>query len=345
MARSKVYPLFLKVFIPMARVVLDQESGKERREPMPSNPRVLLVDDDPDISLALSDYLHKEGYDVEVVETGNAAIHKSTKQSYDVVILDVGLPDRDGIEVLGELAERNPHLPIVLLTAFTSLQQTTPPDKLNKAFAYLSKPYSRQEMKEVLYRSVIRSRETAKEAKAGVSSQSVPYKPTFHFPSILQPIQAKEREGTAHDGQLTLEEYQRLAEDVQLRQFAFDHIPEAILVADADKHIRFANQTAVQALGYTKEWLETLRIPDIAPNHDNQRYQAHLKELREGKTLSYYTMHHTKLGQEIPVTISVYLFNFQGKEFTCAITKPSKKTDESPRESEDNPTLRWGENV
>ena len=322
----------LKVFISIEWAVLGQESGIERIKPMPSNPRVLVVDDDPDIGLALSDYLRNEGFDVEVVETGNAAIHKGTTQSYDVVLLDVGLPDRDGIEVLGELAERKPQLPVVLLTAFTALQKTTPPDKLNKAFAYLTKPYSREEIKEVLYRSVIRPREATKKSQAGVINPSVSSEPTFPFPSILQPSQAKEGEGTDHDGQFTLEEYQRLVEDVQLMEFAFDHIPEAILVADTNKRIRFANQTAVQALGYTKEKLENLRIPDIAPNHDNQRYQEHLKELREGKILSYSTTHRTKQGQEIPITISVYLFNFQGKEFTCAITKPSKKTAEAPRE-------------
>jgi len=312
---------------------------------MPSNPRVLLVDDDPDISLALSDFLHKEGFEVEAVDTGNAAIHKSTTQSYDVVLLDVGLPDQDGIEVLGELVERKPQIPVVLLTAFTSLQQTTPPDKLNKAFAYLTKPYSREEVKEVLYRAAIRPREAAKEAQAGVSNPSVPSEPTFHFPSILQPTQAKEMEETEHDGQLTLEEYQRLAEDVQLMEFDFDHIPEAILVADTNKQIRFANQTAVQVLGYTKEELENLHIPDIAPNHDNQRYKEHLKELQEGKTLSYYTTHHTKQGKEISITISIYLFNFQGKEFTCAITKLSKKTTKELQEPEANPILCWGENV
>ncbi len=312
---------------------------------MPSNPRVLLVDDDPDISLALFDYLQNEGFDVEAVDTGNAAIHKSTTQSYDVVLLDVGLPDRDGIEVLGELVERKPQLPVVLLTAFTSLLKTTPPDKLNKAFAYLTKPYIRKEVKEVLYRAVIGQRKAAKETQAGVSNPSVPSEPTFHFPSILQPSQAKEGEGTDHDGQFTLEEYQRLVEDVQLMEFAFDHIPEAILVADTNKHIRFANQTAIQALGYTQEELENLRIPDISPNHDNQRYQEHLKELQEGKTLSYYTTHHTKQGQEIPITISIYLFNFQGKEFTCAITKLSKKTTEELQEPEANPILCWGENV
>ena len=172
-----------------------------------SNPRVLLVDDDPDITLALSDYLRMEGFDVEVAETGNGAIHKSTTQSYDVVLLDVGLPDRDGFEVWGDLAERKPQLPVVLLTAFTSLQKTTPPDKLNKAFAYLTKPYSRAEIKEVLHRAVIRQREAAKKAQAGVTTPRELYKPTFYFPSILQLSQAEETEGDDHNGQLTFEEY------------------------------------------------------------------------------------------------------------------------------------------
>ncbi len=307
---------------------------------MPPSPRVLLVDDDPDISLALSDYLRKEGFDVDIVETGNAAIHQGTTQSYDVVLLDVGLPDRDGIEVLGELTERKPHLPVVLLTAFTSLRKTTPPDKLNKAFAYLTKPYSREEVKEVLYRSVTRQREAAKEIQTGSVDPNVPSDLTFRFPSILQPSLDKEGEGTDHDDQFTLAEYHRLAEDVQLMQCAFDHISEAILVADATKRLRFANQAAVNALGYTKEELEKLSIPDIAPNHDNQRYQEHLQELREGKTLSYYTTHRTKDGQDVPITISVYLFNFQGKEFTCAITKPSKKSGETPGRTKDNSITR-----
>lgn len=306
---------------------------------MPSSPRVLLVDDDPDISLALSDYLRKEGFDVEVVETGNAAILKGTTQTFDVVLLDVGLPDRDGIEVLGELSECKPQLPVVLLTAFTSLQKTTPPDKLKKAFAYLTKPYSREEVKEVLSRSIIRPREAAKEAQAKGSVPSVPSEPTIPFPSIIQPSQTKAGKGPNHDEPFTLEEYQRLAEDVQLMQFAFDHIPEAILVADTNKRLRFANQAAVQALGYTREELENLRIPDIAPYHDNQRYQEHLIELREGKTLSYYTTHRTKQGREIPITISVYLFNYQGKEFTCAITKPSKERAETPNERKVTPIL------
>ena len=135
-------------------------------------PRVLLVDDDPDITLALSDYLRQEGFDVEVAETGNAALHKGTTQSFDVVLLDVGLPDRDGIEVLVELSQHKPELPIILLTAFSSLRETVPPDKLSKAFAYLTKPYNREKVKEVLSQGIIWANETTQKAGASESSDS-----------------------------------------------------------------------------------------------------------------------------------------------------------------------------
>ncbi len=278
-------------------------------------PRILVVDDDPDISLALKDYLHQENFEVEVAFTGTEALEKSLAQHYDAILLDLGLPDRDGIEILEELARQKPQLPIILLTAFTSLSQTALPDTLNKAFGYLTKPYNREEVRRVLRRAVLGTLESE-------SSGTIPFddKPLF-FPSIIQPNPASPPTAKGPTHHLSLDEYQRLTEYIQLMQFAFDHVPEAILIADSSKRFRFANQAAYQTLGYNKEELATLRIPDIAPNHDNQRYQDHLNELRQGKTLTYSTVHRTKNGQTIPVEISVYLLNFYGQEFTFAITK------------------------
>ncbi len=292
---------------------------------MPKNmPRILLVDDNPDISLALGDYLKQENYDVEIADTGNVALEKGLGSHYDAIILDVGLPDRDGIEVLEKLASYRPELPIILLTAFTSLEKSTPPDILNKAFAYLTKPYQREEIRQVLRRAVLGTKKPGYQemTRLTINEQSL------HFPSILQPSPPSTLKVEGPRYQLSLNEYQRLAENVQLMQFAFDQAPEAILVADADKRFRFANQAAYNILGYSKEELEALRIPDIAPNHDNQRYEEHLNELRQGKTLSYYTTHLSKDSRKIPVEISVYLLNFHGQEFTCAVTKemPSQPT-------------------
>ena len=282
---------------------------------MPDMPRVLVVDDDPDISLALEDYLIQENFEVEMVDTGNAALAKGLTRHYDAMLLDIGLPDRDGIEILEELAKQKPELPIILLTAFTSLSKSTPPGTLNKAFAYLTKPYRREEVRQVLRRAVFGAKGSEKDGMP-LSNAG-----TGLFPSIVQPSPTLPSTTKGPIYQLSLDEYQRLAENIQLMQFAFDHVPEAILVADTYKRFRFANQAAYQILGYSKEELEALRIPDIAPKHDNQRYHDHLNELRQGKTLTYHTIHRTKHGQDFPVEISVYLLNFQGQEFTCAITK------------------------
>lgn len=305
---------------------------------MSTKPRVLLVDDDTDILLALSDYLRQEGFEVETVETGAAALQKSTTSSYDVVLLDVGLPDRDGIDVLNELSQTHPHMPVILLTAFTSLRNTANSDILDKAFAYLTKPYQREEVKSAIHRACL-ARNVAVEGWPGSSEPIVPF---ATFPSLLQPSPTAIPLDVATQPTLNLTAYERLAEYVQLMQFAFDHVPDGILVADSDKRLRFANQAACDALGYTREELQTLRIPDIAPNHDNEKFQQLLERLRKGQPLSYPSIHRTKNGQEFPIEISVYLLNFQGQEFTCAVTRAlnleitnERKAGESGGESED----------
>lgn len=295
---------------------------------MSTKSRVLLVDDDIDILLALSDYLRQEGFEVETVGTGAAALQKSTTSSYDAVLLDIGLPDRDGIEVLNELSQTHPQLPVILLTAFTSLRNTANPVILDKAFAYLTKPYKRQEVKSAIYRACL-ARKAAMGGLSGYSASTV----QNAFPSLLQPSPTDDSLDTATQPLRTLTAYEQLAEYVQLMQFAFDHVPNGVLVADSDKHLRFANQAACDALGYSREELQTLRIPDIAPNHDNAQFRKRMESLRNGQSLSYTSIQRAKNGEEFPIEISVYLLNFQGQEFTCAITQRIQIPNETATEA------------
>jgi len=284
---------------------------------MSTKPRVLLVDDDTDILLALSDYLCQEGFQVETAETGAAALQKSATSSFDVVVLDVGLPDRDGLDVLDELSQMHPQLPVILLTAFTSLRNTANPDILDRAFAYLTKPYKRQEVKSAIHRACL----AGKVVTGGLPGSSTPTASFDTFPSLLQSSPSEATLNAAIQTKFNLSTYVQLAEYVQLMQFAFDHVPDGILVADSEKRLRFANQAACDTLGYTREELQTLRIPDIAPNHDKEKFRQQLERLRTGEPLTYASHHRTKNGQEFPIEISVYLLNFQGQEFTCAITR------------------------
>jgi len=117
-------------------------------------PNILTVDDDPDIRIALMDLLSHDGYAVTVVGTGQAALDLSEHHQFHAVILDLGLPDRDGFDVLTQMLTREPDLPIIILTAFAPLEQYIIHQEQNRVFAFLTKPFDRKVLKDTLRRAV-----------------------------------------------------------------------------------------------------------------------------------------------------------------------------------------------
>ncbi|WP_447978998.1 PAS domain S-box protein [Candidatus Nitrospira bockiana] len=116
-------------------------------------PSVLIVDDDPDICFALSDFLEHAGYAVQAVGTARAALSRADEARFGAVILDLGLPDGDGADVLRALTTRQPNLPVIILTAFTSEERTVGLLRQG-AYAFLTKPYNRDQLKATLARAV-----------------------------------------------------------------------------------------------------------------------------------------------------------------------------------------------
>lgn len=106
---------------------------------------ILLVEDDHSIAHALELALHKQGYSVNMVGTGKAAVLAIETEPPDMAILDLGLPDMDGLEVLRQVRARNVDLPILLLTARSGLD-----DKItgldSGADDYLAKPFEMTEL-------------------------------------------------------------------------------------------------------------------------------------------------------------------------------------------------------
>jgi two-component system OmpR family response regulator len=93
-----------------------------RSQSRPANPaeesmRVLLVEDDRMIGAAVQQALSDAAYAVDWTTDGQQALAASLAQAYDVVLLDLGLPLRDGIDVLRQLRARNAHVPILIVTA------------------------------------------------------------------------------------------------------------------------------------------------------------------------------------------------------------------------------------
>ena len=108
-----------------------------------SSPTILLVDDEPDIVLTLQDLLEGEGYQIDVATTGTDALERVKECAYDAVLLDIRLPDIDGLLVLEKMAKSVPGLPIIILTGCTTLDSVMGPLEEQGAFDYLHKPINR----------------------------------------------------------------------------------------------------------------------------------------------------------------------------------------------------------
>ena len=78
---------------------------------------IVLVEDNPQLAGTIRDGLAEDGYTVDVVDTAAKAIARAMRRDLDLMILDLGLPDRDGLDVLKELRAGRLHVPILVLTA------------------------------------------------------------------------------------------------------------------------------------------------------------------------------------------------------------------------------------
>ncbi len=108
--------------------------------------RILIVEDDLAIAIALEDDLRLEGYSVEVVRDGEAASRRARETPFDLILLDLMLPKKDGFEVCRELRRAGVSSAILLLTART--QETEKVLGLDMgADDYVTKPYSPKELR------------------------------------------------------------------------------------------------------------------------------------------------------------------------------------------------------
>lgn len=111
--------------------------------------KILVIDDEPDIGWIFSKVLAEEGYQVLVSVDGEEGISKIKKEHPDVVILDLKLPGRDGIEILREIRRFDKDILVIMLTAYETINSAVESMKLG-AYDYLSKPINIDKIKSVL---------------------------------------------------------------------------------------------------------------------------------------------------------------------------------------------------
>ena len=107
--------------------------------------RILLVEDEPGLQLTLSDRLRSEGYEVETAGDGESGDERARKEAFDLLILDIMLPGKNGLDVCRDLRQQGVTTPILMLTARGQVADKVVGLKLG-ADDYLTKPFENIEL-------------------------------------------------------------------------------------------------------------------------------------------------------------------------------------------------------
>ncbi len=117
------------------------------------NPDILIVDDEENVRFFLKEVMKREGYNVTLAENGLTAIDKIKGGRYDIVLLDLRMPDINGMKVLEEIEKIDPSIIVIIITAHGTKQIAY--DAIRKgAYDYFSKPVDIDELRIVVKRAV-----------------------------------------------------------------------------------------------------------------------------------------------------------------------------------------------
>jgi DNA-binding NtrC family response regulator len=140
---------------------------------------ILVVDDESEIREGLELLLKTEGYQVSSAETGQSGLTRLEEHPYDLMLLDVSLPDKNGIEMLREIHRQDPQMPIVMITAYGSIEMARAAFK-SGAMDYITKPWSNDE----LLAQVAQAVEARRLRDENVQLKRA-LKQRFNFPNII----------------------------------------------------------------------------------------------------------------------------------------------------------------
>jgi DNA-binding NtrC family response regulator len=133
--------------------------------------RILLIEDDLTLAKSFERVLISEGYQVDLSTRGDDGLRQAVGQPYDLVITDLKLPGLTGLEVIAQLHQTHPSLPLILMTAFGTTQTAIEATKFG-ACEYLVKPFEVAELLDLVVATVRNSRLTSEPVEVGTPRES-----------------------------------------------------------------------------------------------------------------------------------------------------------------------------
>ena len=256
---------------------------------------VLIVEDNQDLVMGLQDLMHHDGYAVTVTSTVAGAIELVRVHRFSAIILDLGLPDGDGLEVLKEAQRLDPSLPVVVVTAHIS-QERTVGSLAEGAFAYLTKPYDREELRHTLRRAI------------GVKELAVKVARTEHL----------------------------LNESEERFRSLVKSATDAIIVGDGHGRIVSWNRSASKLFGYADEEVIGEPLTLLMParyRHAHEQGLARLESTGKGREMgSVLELHGLKKdGTEFPIELSLATWRNTDRTFYSGIIRDISERKKAER--------------
>lgn len=201
------------------------------------NSRILLVEDEPGLVLTLSDLLESEGYEVDTATDGPKGLAKGLDNRYDLIILDVMLPGKNGFDVCRDLRQNGRDTAILMLTAKTQVMDKVVGLKLG-ADDYLTKPFDPSEL---LARVEALLRRVSKENLISVTR--------FEFANVSVNFEKAEVLKDGHPVSLA-------GKELQLLRYLVDHRGKVISREELLKNVwEYQSDTSTRTVDVHVAWL------------------------------------------------------------------------------------------
>ncbi|OGW38084.1 MAG: hypothetical protein A2Y97_00305 [Nitrospirae bacterium RBG_13_39_12] len=208
-------------------------------------PNILIVDDDKGMCKTLSRILELDGLKISTVNTAHDGVDLIKKSSFDLAILDIKLPDIDGVELLEIIKKEDPDLSVIMMTAYASTENAI--KALNKgADAFVTKPFDIEELRAVVKKS------------------------------IEKQMLAREKRRLENELKESLEKYRELFENINDAVAVF-LIPDYKLI--------IYNSSFIELFGYSELELKDKMISDFVYTEDLSAVHERFEKIKEGEIL------------------------------------------------------------
>jgi DNA-binding NtrC family response regulator len=139
---------------------------------MSSKAKVLVIDDEQIVLKSCTRILSAEGYDVQIVQTGDEGLRKLVEEKFDVVLTDLKMPDMSGMEVLEKVLDSYPDMIVIMITGYSTVQTAVDAMKMG-AYDYVPKPFTPEELVEAVGKALDKKKQAEESVYLRVKESEV----------------------------------------------------------------------------------------------------------------------------------------------------------------------------